>query len=119
MRNFDGTSISINGAGLITRILHNVCDSQNTSEMTRERCKHFEVLPQNVFYAVSCSDWKRLFDPGHAAEVARITKDSISVQFWNTHSSDHRILMGPGNTAIELMAREFCPNVYLTYEEDF
>lgn len=103
----------------MTRILHKVCYTQNTTEMTRERCKHFEVLPQQAFYAVHSSKWKQLFDPGHAVEVARITKDSTSVHFWNTLSSDHRVPIGAGSAAIELIAQEFCPNVYLTYEEHF
>lgn len=87
--------------------------------MTRERCKHFEVHPQQAFYAINSSDWMRLFDPGHAKEVARITNDSISVHFWNTLSSHRLVAIGPGKVAIELMAKEFCPNVYLTHDGYF
>lgn len=119
MNNFDGTRLSINGPGVLTRILNFVCDTQKTTEMTRERCIHFEVAPRHVFYAVNSSNWKRLFDPKHATEVARITKDSISIHFWNTLSSNHRVLMAPISSTIELMAREFCPNVYLTYDGHF
>lgn len=102
----------------MTRILQKKCNATITPRMNRKRC-NFNVLPQKSFFAVY-PYWRKLFDEVHAAEVARLTKESIGIHFWNSLTNVLRIRTGSSKpTAYEILAKEFCPSVYDSIDEYF
>lgn len=110
-RHFDGQSWGRNGPGVITRVLKQKCETNDTSMMTRERCHGFLVLKPSSVYAVDYTEWKDFFDERRTSHVLKVTNDSIAVHVWNKKSASKSIRVG-SNIAYGLLANIYCPRVY-------
>lgn len=109
--NFDGKDWGNNGPGVITRVLHRVCQTTYPPFMTRERCHDFNVYPVNTFYAIKWIDWRYFFDEKYTKRALEMTNKSIAIHVWNKHSARLMIRVG-SNAAYGLLASEYCPTVY-------
>lgn len=118
MNSFDGQDWGNNGPGVITRVLHKVCQTEYPPLMTRSRCHDFNVFPVDAFYAVHWEDWRYFFEERYTNKTLRMTKDSIAVHVWNKHSVNTKIKVG-SNVAYGLLAAEYCPRVYKSCGEYF
>lgn len=110
-RSFDGNDWGNNGPGVITRVLHTVCQTTYPPLMTRSRCDGFEVFDVPIFYAIPWLDWRHFFEPAHAEAVLQLTQSSYAVHVWNKHSYAERVRVG-SRQAYGLLAAQYCPRVY-------
>ncbi|GAB0089415.1 lactosylceramide 4-alpha-galactosyltransferase-like [Sergentomyia squamirostris] len=117
--NFDGDDWAKNGPGVITRVLGQVCQTNKSLLMTRERCRGFKLFPISAFYAIPWQDWRYFFNEEKTKEVLdTLNNQSIIVHFWNKFSSQERVRVGD-NSAYGQLADQYCPNVYRSSGEFF
>jgi lactosylceramide 4-alpha-galactosyltransferase len=113
VQNFNGSDWGSNGPKLITRVLHEVCQTNSTSEMVKmKECGGFHVLQNTLCYPISGNSWLKLLNESFAEEsMKRITdSDSIVVHFWN-NLSKHTELPVTSNSAYVQLAKQHCPKV--------
>lgn len=118
MLHFSGQKWGNNGPGVITRVLGTVCATQNTTQMTSDRCHGFNVLPPSMCYAIYYRDWEMFFDAEKTPKVLEKLQDSVIAHFWNKLSIKRNVRKGDGS-AYDVLAKKFCPAVYARIESVF
>jgi lactosylceramide 4-alpha-galactosyltransferase len=116
--NFNGNDWGNNGPGVITRILHKVCQTTVPDQMDRARCHSFKVFPIEAFYAIRWPDFRYFFEEKYLNETMAAINQSIVVHVWNKHSRKLSVKVG-SNVAYGLLAEEYCPKVYRASGEFF
>lgn len=116
--NFNGMEWGNNGPGVITRVLHKLCQTRDPRNMMADRCRGFRVLPIDKCYAVGWQNWRQFFSKNNSQEVLHKVHDSIIVHVWNKHSSKEIIIKGD-DSAYDKLAKQFCPKVYATKDSQF
>lgn len=98
---------------LISSRVHNANFSffRQVSNMTRQECLGFAVLPQQVFYVIPYPAWRLLFNPSQSKETMKKVADSYGVHVWNKMSSQENVSVG-SKQAYGLLAAAYCPRVY-------
>jgi hypothetical protein len=99
-----------NGPGALTKIIHEICNSTEPSEMTRENCDGFLVFPSSDCFEVNYTEWELLFSENGTNEVLQRTKNSTIVHFWN-YMSANIVLATKSESAYIQLARKYCPRV--------
>lgn len=117
-RNFDGRDWGNNGPGVITRVLQDVCQTNNIAIMNRERCSGFQVYPKEAFYAISWPLWEHFFEAQYLEETLKQIDNSYIAHVWNKHSMQRRVKVG-SNVAYGKLAERHCPKVYAACGEFF
>lgn len=110
IKHFDGHSWIGNGPSVLSNIVKKMCNTTNQSEMTRERCNGFKVLPTENCYAIPYPNWRLFFDEKQVQHVEEITKDSFAIHFWNKLSHDERLWTNSSAPYIKI-AEKYCPRV--------
>lgn len=113
MSNFNGKTFIDNGPLVITRTLEQMCNTNNRSLMTHERCEGFRLYPENTFYAIAWEDWKLFFNPEVTNHTLELTKNSAVIHVWNDVSKKTRVKIG-AHTAYEVAAKKNCPKIYFS-----
>lgn len=109
--NFNGNLWGNNGPGVITRVLNEVCSTNNPLLMDRGRCHGFKVFPIKAFYAIPWRKWNYFTQPAYLNEALKLINDSFIVHVWNRFSITETIVVGD-KVAYGVLANEFCPKVY-------
>lgn len=107
------------------RVLEERCNCTEadfrTLEFTIERCRGFNILPKNYFYANDWQEWKQAFEPVNH-EITRnfmtSIKDSYIVHLLEQLSGKTKVKINTG-TGYELLARKYCPKVYSLLKDEF
>lgn len=117
--NFDGTDWGNNGPGVITRVMNDVCKTNNIELMMEsKRCMGFHVMPREAFYAIPWMKWEYFFEAQYLTETLDLLRDSYVAHVWNKHSKQRRIKVG-ANAAYGILAERHCPKVYAAAGEYF
>lgn len=119
IQNFNGTVWGSNGPLLITRVLHNLCKTNETQQMIEMGdCEGFHVLPNNLCYPILGLGWEKLFKESEAEKCQKAAADSIVVHFWN-NLSKKTSLKADSNAFYTQLGRKFCPKVMQACGENF
>jgi lactosylceramide 4-alpha-galactosyltransferase len=110
IKNFNPKAWIDNGPGALTKILHEMCNSTEPSEMTRENCDGFMVLPSSNCFEINYPEWEKFFFENKTKEVLRRTENSTIVHFWN-YMSANEVLKTKSESAYIQLARKYCPRV--------
>ena len=114
VENYNGSDWGNNGPRLITRVLHEVCKTNQTSEMVKMKsCNGFRVVHYASCYPINGSSWHKLFNESFTEEAMnKIAKfNSTVVHFWNNLSKHHGKLLKSGKSAYLRLAKDYCPKV--------
>lgn len=107
---FNGNSWAGNGPKILSDLVKEMCNTTDQSQMTRDKCNGFEVLPTEACYAVNYNEWMKFFEEKSLQEVIKRTENSFAVHFWN-HMSGNGKLSTNSSSAYIKFAKEFCPRV--------
>lgn len=119
VKNFNGSDWGSNGPTLITRVLQELCQTNETSKMVaKQHCKGFHVLSKSNCYPITGLLWERLFNETFSEKAMEASKDSIVVHFWNNLSKHYELRVNSTAAYIQL-ARLHCPKVIATCGEFF
>jgi lactosylceramide 4-alpha-galactosyltransferase len=121
VKNFNGTVWGSNGPLLISRVLRDLCKTNETSKMIEKKsCEGFHVLPNFLCYPFSGYGWGNLFNESLAdTSMKKINeKDSMVVHFWNKLTKHVSLSVNSNCTYVKL-AKQFCPKVIETCGEYF
>ncbi|XP_050426489.1 lactosylceramide 4-alpha-galactosyltransferase-like isoform X2 [Adelges cooleyi] len=116
--NYRGNDWGYNGPGVITRALQKICNTENISEMTKDKCQGFTVYDQDTFCPVSWKDWYSYFNSNTSAEVMKKINNSIGIHVWNNHSKNTVVKVG-STQPYGLIAQKYCPNVFSLAKIEF
>ena len=119
IRNFNGSDWGSNGPILITRVLQDLCATNETLKMVeKQNCQGFHVLPRNNCYPITGLSWEKLFNETFAEKAMEVSKDSMVVHFWN-NLSKHFELKVNSTAAYVQLAKLHCPKVVASCDEFF
>lgn len=116
-QNYNGQSWGNNGPHLVTKVLHKLCNTTLSSEISLEHC-NFQVLPIDNFYAIPYTVHRHFFDPNTLDDVLGKVKDSYLVHIWNKLNFDAPLKTGSA-VAYGLLADIHCNKVYNHCGENF
>ncbi|XP_067627297.1 lactosylceramide 4-alpha-galactosyltransferase [Eurosta solidaginis] len=117
--NFNGKDWGNNGPGVITRVMNDICKTNNIELMLDpKRCMGFHVMPRDAFYAIPWRNWEHFFEAQYLTETMNRLQDSYVAHVWNKHSKQRRIKVG-ANAAYGILAQKHCPRVYAASGEYF
>lgn len=108
---YDGQIFNSAGPTVLTKVLTEICSSEDRQQWTRERCFGLKLEPKESFYPVSWEDYYQYLDPEKLDEVLELAKNSILIHVWNDMSKKHWFKIGTRN-AYQVIAHKNCPNVY-------
>ena len=114
VENYNGTDWGMNGPRLITRVLRDVCKTNQTSEMVKmKNCGGFRVVHYSLCYPINGSSWHKLFNETFVEEaMEKINKcNSTVVHFWNNLSKRQGKLSKNSTCAYLKLAKSYCPKV--------
>lgn len=114
--NFNGTSFIANGPKMLTRILEEICSTENRTLWTRRQCHGITIHPKETFYPISWSNYTLYFEPDKMDEVLKIIENATVIHVWNDRSKDIWNKIG-GNNAYQVVAERNCPLVY--FDSDY
>jgi lactosylceramide 4-alpha-galactosyltransferase len=118
-KNFDGKLYSQNGPLLITRVVRNLCNIKNLTEIVPpQNCQGFNVLREGDCYPVEFNHWPDLMNEQNAHLVMKKVEDSFVVHFWNKFSKKKSLRVESNAPYIQL-ARKSCPKVIEKCEKYF
>lgn len=119
IRNFNGSDWGSNGPLLLTRVLQQLCETNETSKMiAKEDCEGFHVLPKKYCYPITGLSWEKLFNEDFSQKSMETSKDSIVVHFWNNLSKHYELRVNSSCAYIQL-AKLHCPKVIAMCDEFF
>lgn len=119
LQNFNGSDWGSNGPLLITRVLHKLCQADDTSAMVeKESCDGFHVLPRNYCYPITGVKWEKLFNETFSEMAMETSKDSMVVHFWNNLSKHYELRINSTAAYVQL-AKLHCPKVFAMCDEFF
>ncbi|XP_049269259.1 lactosylceramide 4-alpha-galactosyltransferase-like [Rhipicephalus sanguineus] len=78
---------------------------------------HVRIFKESLFFAVPWHKWEYFFNSKMAPEVLRMVNRSYGVHFWNNFSKNRRIVHG-SRSAMDVLARRHCPEVYRLASSD-
>lgn len=116
--NFNGRNWGNNGPGVITRVLQTICNTQNTTKMTRSNCFGFHVLPIKDCYSISWPEYKKFFKEEYLNETMERINRSLIVHVWNKFSASRELSVDSKVAYIEL-AKQYCPKVIESCGKNF
>ncbi|CAB3368006.1 Hypothetical predicted protein [Cloeon dipterum] len=109
---FRGDDWGANGPGVITRTVQKLCGTENTQEMTFDRCKgRFQVMPPLDFYPIPWRQWRLYFNISSSNDTMRRLSKSRAIHVWNKFSAATPVQVG-SRQPYGLLAAKFCPRVY-------
>lgn len=106
----NGSSRNDTGNAVLSTVLEKICNTSNPTEMTRENCDGFKVLPAEDCYAISSQNWGMLLHENYAQQVEEATKDSFAIHLWNSLSHNKTLSTHSRSPYIRI-AEKFCPKV--------
>lgn len=111
IRTFDGTKWSVNGPGVITRVLSQFCQKELTALMTRDACQGFQVLPRETFLPVLHYAHHYYFMEEHTKDVMRLINGSYIAHIYE-HANKNMIVKKDADVAYALIAKQYCPDMF-------
>lgn len=83
--------------------------------------RQLNFMNESAFFVVPWQEWERLFSPRVAPVVLSAVNGSYGVHFWNSLSEKRPPVVPGSGSAMDVLARTHCPQVYLEalYEGDF
>lgn len=112
MDDFRGELWGYGGPMLLTRVLKQICKTNEIEKMMPENCWGFKVFPPNEFYAIKWSLWAHFFNANYTAETLAATQNSTAIHVWNKFSHGQQIKKATPQTAYEVIAEKNCPKVF-------
>ncbi|XP_063709064.1 lactosylceramide 4-alpha-galactosyltransferase-like [Culicoides brevitarsis] len=116
METYNGTIYAYNGPGLLTRVAHKFCGTQNTKRMTREMCGNFEILEHDSFFPLAYKMKEPISDPKSMQDAMRAIKNSYGMHCWNGMYGSFKLEEG---SAIKFLVKKHCPKIYKTVDYVF
>lgn len=108
---FDGSQWAINGPGLITRVLNRLCNTNFVSNMTKEACSGFQVLPRETFAPVAWQVHHYYFKEENMYEAMKCTENAYIAHIFN-HMNSEMVVVKKTRVAYALLAKEYCPDMF-------
>lgn len=118
IKSFDPTVWIGNGPGVLTNIVHEICNTTDGKQMTRENCSGFSVLPPESCFEIDYPEWRKFFNESDVDEVMHRTENSSAIHFWNYMSAGEKISTKSKAAYIKI-AEQFCPRVLKAAGEYF
>lgn len=111
VKTYNGTCWGCNGPMLITRVLQDLCKTNITAEMVKQKtCAGFHVLKRKRCYPIYYQHWMQFFDESYTEIVMRKVENSLVVHLWN-NLSKNTPLSTASTAAYTQLARQYCPKV--------
>ncbi|XP_050524284.1 lactosylceramide 4-alpha-galactosyltransferase-like [Daktulosphaira vitifoliae] len=109
-----------NGPKLITRLMQEICETDNVTAMYSgdAKCDDFTVYPPETFSPIAWYNWEAFFNVENEDKVMRDIENSIAVHFWNRMTKNTPIVVGSGQPYAQVAAT-YCPRVYETIDDSF
>lgn len=104
------------GSALVTKIFQNLCATQQTEEMTRDRCLSFAALPKEVGSAIDRSQLRYLFEERLLKDGLHMIKSSIMVHMLRLSSCPADRAKSINNLQ-NYLGRQYCPITFVQTEE--
>lgn len=111
MSTYNESIYAYNGPGLLTRFSQRICYTKATTNMTRDNCFDFEVLPIKTFYPIGYDAYQPLFNNTWLNQTMDLVKDSYAMHAWNGLIGNYHLKVGT-KSAFGVMAEQNCPKVY-------
>lgn len=108
--NFNGNDWGNNGPGVLTRVLKEICQTDEVKHMNKSKCYGFSVLPIKDCYSIQWQEHQKFFKEQYLSEAMARLNDSLIAHVWNKHS-ETTPLLATSNVAYIQLAKEFCPKV--------
>ncbi|CAO1350227.1 unnamed protein product [Diamesa hyperborea] len=112
-KNFNGNNWGNNGPGVLTRVLRDICQTEEISLMNKAKCHGFSVLPVKDCYSIHWKEYPKFFEEQYLKEAMVQLNDSLIAHVWNKFTAKIPLLAKSKVAYIEL-AKEFCPKVIAT-----
>ena len=103
--NFNGQDWSANGPKLVTKVMQELCHTQDLAQMSPDKCLGVHVFEPYAFYPVPWRHWQDL----HKTDFHYDLNHSYSVHLWGRHSSEVKLEDLPKNAALFQLAKTHCP----------
>lgn len=103
---FDGSSWGINGPGVLTQVMWELCNSQGSDQAWPSSCQDVQILPPAAFYAVNWrqADW--FFLNSSHAQVRSALTDSYVAHTWGKFTRHREIL---ADSPLAHIMEKHCP----------
>ena len=112
--NFNGQDWSANGPKLVTKVMQEICQTEDLSEMIPEKCLGIQVFQPNSFYPVPWRNWKDFYK----SEFLYNLNQSYSLHLWGRHSSHIKLKDLNENQTLYHLSRIHCPITFnLTFSD--
>ena len=111
-RNFNGKVWANNGPILLTRVLKNICMTNDIQQMiSDDLCPNFKVLPVDECYNIGWSELEKFFKPEFLNETLGRISGSLITHVWNKDSARIRLSKYDDAAYIHL-AKKYCPKTF-------
>ncbi|XP_075973241.1 lactosylceramide 4-alpha-galactosyltransferase-like [Anticarsia gemmatalis] len=107
--NFRGDDWGHNGPGVITRVLQNICATNDIGKMSSSVCKGFEVYPAEMFCPIKWTDAKLYF----GTEDLQV-KEPYTYHVWNKVTEGYQV---DRRSVYANLAKKYCPTMYESHFE--
>lgn len=94
-----------------TRILEDICSTENRTLWTRNRCHGFTIQSKETFYPISWSNYTLYFEPEKFEDTMQRIENATIIHVWNDRSKNIWNKVGINN-AYQVVAERNCPLVY-------
>ncbi|CAH1645298.1 unnamed protein product [Spodoptera littoralis] len=101
-----------NGPGVMTRVLHRLCNTSDPTEWSAKTCQGVEVYGPEYFYPVHYTRANDYFKSGKLQNVS----DAYAHHLWNKMTSNKTI---EKDSPYDEMAQRLCPLIYEMYGDEF
>ncbi|XP_031632002.1 lactosylceramide 4-alpha-galactosyltransferase-like [Contarinia nasturtii] len=114
-KNFDGNVFIANGPKILTQTCADICDTEQRSLWTREKCVGLDLKRKQQFHPIQWRDYMMYFDVDKLNKTLELSKNSTMIHVWNDRSSHISNKVGTNN-AYQVIAAKNCPSVYASSE---
>ena len=116
LKNFDAWDFTSNGPNIITRVMKDICSTEDRTLWTRRQCNGATVQPKEKVVPLEWADYMLYFEPKDLSKTLDIVKNSTAIHLWSDRSRNIWNKVGFHN-AYQVLAEKHCPSVY--FDTDF
>ncbi|XP_068237640.1 lactosylceramide 4-alpha-galactosyltransferase-like isoform X2 [Palaemon carinicauda] len=112
-KNFRGDIWGENGPQAITRVMNELCKTNNFIEIAKsgKGCANMRVLPIESFYPIPYQHHMKYTEDRKETEFAKLFNSSYTLHFWNKLTVNTPV-SAKGNSILNTAAKTFCPVTY-------
>lgn len=120
MVNYKAKEYGQNGPLSITRVLSKLCQTNSTNVMiSRKDCDGFHVLARKFCFPIMPNHYEKIFNETFTKSLLqKVSSNSVTVHMWNNLTKQFKSRASDKNFYTTL-ARQHCPRVFVTIDEEF